>query len=92
MTVTLEANPTHAPRGEAAKQRIKRLSKVIKARQNKAGGDEVQHTKSLFRKFVDVDDDAYFENVKTGEVVWDLPEDGTLAELYDDVQHTKTLF
>jgi len=81
VTVTLEANPTHAPRGEAAKQRIKRLSKVIKARQNKAGGDEVQHTKTLFRKFVDDDDDAYYENVETGEVVWDLPEDGELVEL-----------
>ena len=91
------------------KQRIKRLSKVMKARHNETAvtihvdevsgrryscneatghtqwlsgdDDDVKHMKTLFRKFVDDDDDAYYENVETGEVVWDLPEDGELAEL-----------
>ena len=124
------------------KQRMKRLSKVMKARQNESDGDggggdsmggegeemkietvvsihvdeetgqrysydeatgqtqwlsdnddeseatyeeageseSKQKTKTLFRKFVDDDDDAYYENVETGEVVWDLPKEGELVE------------
>ena len=107
-------------------QRMKRLSRVMKARQNhesdvetvvsmhvdeetgrryrydeatgqtqwlsddddeseatyeEAGESESkQKTKTLFRKFVDDDDDAYYENVETGEVVWDLPKEGELVE------------
>ena len=38
VTVTLGVNPMHATRGEATKQRIKRLSKVMKARQYESGG------------------------------------------------------
>ena len=37
-----------------------------------------KRTKRLFRKFLDEDDDVYYENVETGEVVWDLPDDGKL--------------
>ena len=40
-----------------------------------------QQTKKLFRKFVDDDDDVYYENMETGEVVWDMPGDGELVEL-----------
>ena len=40
-----------------------------------------QQTKKLFRKFVDDDDDVYYENTETGEVVWDMPGDGELVEL-----------
>ena len=32
-----------------------------------------------FRKFVSDDDDVYYENIETGEVVWDMPEDGELG-------------
>jgi hypothetical protein len=38
VTVTLGVNPMHATRGKATKQRIKRLSKVMKARQYESGG------------------------------------------------------
>jgi hypothetical protein len=101
------------------KQRMKRLSKVMKARQNESGGvvsmhvdeetgrhyscneatghtqwlsdddgvNETTHeeageskTKTLFRKFVDDDDDIYYENVETGEVIWNLPKDGELMK------------
>jgi hypothetical protein len=44
-------------------------------------GESKQKPKTLFRKFVDDDDDAYYENVETGKVVWDLPKDGELVEL-----------
>jgi hypothetical protein len=122
------------------KQRMKRLSKVMKARQNESGGgsgnsmdgegktvldveaavsmhvdeetgrrsscneatgqtqwlsddDDVseatqeeageskQPRKRLFRQFVDDDEAVYYENVETGEVVWNLPEDGEVVEL-----------
>ena len=36
-------------------------------------GESTQQTKHLFRKFVDDEDGVYYENVETGEVVWDLP-------------------
>ena len=44
-------------------------------------GESNQHTKRLFRKFVDDDGDVYYENAETGEVVWNLPEDGELVKL-----------
>jgi len=142
VTVTLGVNPMHATRGKAATQRIKRLSKVIKARQNEAGGDggddaihvdgedgkmqvelEIEaavsmhvdeetgrryshnaatgHTqwlfddeeeeenhvaesrttstrRILFRKMVDDDDAVFFQNVETGETVWNMPKNGDL--------------
>ena len=112
---------------EGGKQRMKRLSKVMKARQNEAGGlvDDAVKTvadsihldaatgrryryneatgetqwlddseaatneeeseineetkRKTFRKFVNDDDDVYYENIETGEVVWDMPEDGELG-------------
>ena len=43
-------------------------------------GDTKQETKiKTFRKFVNDDDDVYYENIETGEVVWDMPEDGELG-------------
>ena len=41
-------------------------------------GESKQQTKTLFRKFVDDDGNVYYENAETGEVVWNLPEDGEL--------------
>ena len=38
-----------------------------------------QETRKMFRKFVNDDDDVYYENIETGEVVWDMPEDGELG-------------
>ena len=35
--------------------------------------------KISFRKFVDDNDAVYYENMETGEVVWDMPEDGELG-------------
>ena len=39
-----------------------------------------QETRKMFRKFVNDDDNVYYENMETGEVVWDMPEDGELGE------------
>ena len=50
------------------------------AKQEEAG-DSKKDRKTLFRKFVDDDDDVYYENVETGEVVWDLPEYGEVVEV-----------
>jgi hypothetical protein len=36
--------------------------------------------KTLFRKFVDGNDDVFYENMETGEVVWKMPEDGELMD------------
>jgi hypothetical protein len=44
-------------------------------------GESKQQTTTMFRKFVDDDGNVYYENMETEEVVWDLPEDGELAEL-----------
>ena len=44
-------------------------------------GESTQQTKKLFRKFVDDDDAVYYQNVETGEVVWNLPGDGELGDL-----------
>ena len=38
-----------------------------------------QETRKMFRKFVNDDDDVYYENMETGEVVWNMPEDGKLG-------------
>ena len=43
-------------------------------------GESKQQTKTLFRKFVDDGGDVYYENMETGEVVWDLPDDGALGK------------
>ena len=43
-------------------------------------GESTQQTKHLFRKFVDDEDGVYYENVETGEVVWDMPDDGEFAD------------
>ena len=44
-------------------------------------GESKQETLRLFRKFVNDDSDVYYENAETGEVVWNLPEDGELVKL-----------
>jgi hypothetical protein len=46
-------------------------------------GESTPQTKKLFRTVVDDDDDVpvYYENMETGEVVWNIPDDGKLAEL-----------
>ena len=113
------------------KQRIKRLSKVMKARQNEPVGgggnsmdgevetvldvaaavsmhvdektgrgysynaatgqtqwlfdDEENHVteitrRILFRKIVDDDNAVFFQNVETGETVWNMPKHGDLNE------------
>ena len=47
---------------------------------NEEEGDTKQDTGTkMFRKFVNDDDDVYYENIETGEVVWDMPEDGELG-------------
>ena len=46
-------------------------------------GESKQHNdgkKPLFRKFVDGNDDVYYENVQTEEVVWKIPDGGELVE------------
>ena len=47
---------------------------------NEEESDTKQETRKMFRKFVNDDDDVYYENMETGEVVWDMPEDGELGE------------
>ena len=42
---------------------------------------KLKKTKTLFRKFVDDEENVYYENVETGEVVWDLPKEGEVEEL-----------
>ena len=44
-------------------------------------GESKQRTKTLFRMFVDGDGNVYYEIVETGEVVWDMPDNGELVEM-----------
>ena len=47
---------------------------------NEGESEIKEETKTTtFRKFVDDGGNAYYENVETREVVWDLPEDGELG-------------
>ena len=47
---------------------------------NEEEGDTKQGAKrKKFRKFVSDDNDVYYENIETGEAVWDMPEDGELG-------------
>ena len=43
-------------------------------------GESKQQTKKLFRKFVDDDGGVYYEDVGTGEVVWEMPDDGEFVD------------
>ena len=44
-------------------------------------GESKQRKKTLFRKFVDGAGNVYYEIVETGEVVWDMPDNGELVEM-----------
>ena len=75
-----EAKSSSKKRTEkSAKQRTKRLSKVMKARRNSMQSAELKRLS--FRKIEgDGDTDAYYQNVVTGDVVWEVPKDAVIEE------------
>ena len=64
---------------KSAKQRTKRLSKVMKARRNSM--QSVESKRPSFRRIAgDEDTDAYYQNVVTGDAVWEVPKDAVIEE------------
>jgi hypothetical protein len=98
VTVTLGENPMHATRGEAAKQRIKRLSKVMKARQNVDEEDEEMKIELDVEAAVSmhVDEETgrqYSYNAATGHTQWlsdDDEKDGATHEEPGERQQEST--
>lgn len=77
---TGEAKSSSRKRTEkSATQRTKRLSKVMKARRNSM--QSVESKRLSFRKIEgNGDTDAYYQNVVTGDVVWEVPKDAVIEE------------
>ena len=64
---------------KSATQRSKRLSKVMKARRNSMQSAESKRLS--FRKIEgDGETNAYYQNVVTGDAVWEVPKDAVIEE------------
>jgi hypothetical protein len=78
---TLNRAPAVVSGGSAGKHVVVEKERVVDA----VGTNN--HRRKLFRKIIDEEHGAYFQDVDTKETVWELPEDGDVVVDDNELQH-----